>query len=77
MRLLYSGENKGGQFMTETPWDPNIEQMSLKDLKELQLKRLRKMLDYVYRNNRFYRDRLKDAKVNSDNLKSLKEKYIC
>jgi phenylacetate-CoA ligase len=60
-------------FMTETPWDPKIELMPLKDLKELQLKRLRKIVEYVYKNNRFYRDRLKEAKVDSYNIKSLKD----
>jgi len=60
-------------FMTEKLWDSKIESMPLNDLKELQLKRLKKMIEYVYRNNRFYRDRLKEAKVESDNIKTLKD----
>jgi phenylacetate-CoA ligase len=59
--------------MTEKLWDSKIEAMPLNDLKELQLKRLRKMIDYVYRNNRFYRDRLKEVKIDSGNIKSLKD----
>jgi len=59
--------------MAEKLWDSKIESMPLSELKELQLKRLKKMIDYVYKNNRFYRDRLKEAKVESDNIKSLKD----
>ena len=59
--------------MPEKLWDSKIESMSLNDLRELQLKRLKRMIDYVYRNNRFYRDRLKEAKVESDNIKTLKD----
>jgi phenylacetate-CoA ligase len=57
--------------MSENVWDSKIECMPLKELKELQLKRLKKIIDYVYRNNRFYRDRLKEAKIQSDNIKNL------
>ena len=49
--------------MTDKFWDNKIEAMPQDDLKELQLKRLKSMIDYVYRNNRFYRDRLKEAKL--------------
>ncbi len=59
--------------MTEKLWDSKIEAMPRNELKELQLKRLKKMVDYVYKNNRFYRDRLKEAKMESDNIKSLKD----
>ena len=59
--------------MAEKLCDSKIESMPLNELKELQLKRLRKLIDYVYRNNRFYRDRLKEAKVESGKIKSLKD----
>ena len=59
--------------MTEKLWDNKIEAMPRNDLKKLQLKRLKNMVDYVYKNNRFYRDRLKEAKMESDNIKSLKD----
>ena len=59
--------------MTEKLWDSKIESMPLNELKELQLKRLKKLIDYVYRNNRFYRDRLKEAKIESNDIKSLKD----
>jgi len=59
--------------MSEKLWDNKIESMPLKELKELQLKRLKKLIDYIYRNNRFYRDRLKEGKIESDKIKSLKD----
>ncbi len=59
--------------MTEQFWDNKIESMPLKDLKELQLKRLKKIIDYIYKNNRFYRDRLKVAKIESNSIKTLKD----
>jgi len=59
--------------MAENVWDSKIECMPLKELKELQLKRLKKMIDYIFRNNRFYRDRLKEAKISSDSIKSLRD----
>jgi len=59
--------------MAEKLWDSKIESMPLNELKDLQLKRLKKMLDYVYKNNRFYRDRLKEAKIESDKIKTIKE----
>ena len=59
--------------MTEKLWDSKYESMPIDGLKELQFKRLKKMIDYVYRNNRFYRDRLKEANIQSDNIKNLKD----
>lgn len=59
--------------MVETPWNPKIELMPRKDLKDLQFKRLKIILEYVYRNNRFYRDRLKEAKVDYNNFKTIKD----
>ena len=59
--------------MAEKLWDNKIEAMPQNELKELQLKRLKNMIEYVYKNNRFYRERLKEANVESDNIKSLKD----
>ncbi len=59
--------------MTEQLWDSKIESMPLRDLKELQLKRLKKIIDYIYKNNRFYRERLKEAKIESSKIKSLSD----
>lgn len=59
--------------MTEKLWDNEIETMPQNELEKLQLKRLKNMIDYVYKNNRFYRDRLKEANVDFDNIKSLND----
>jgi phenylacetate-CoA ligase len=59
--------------MTEQLWDSKYEAMPLKDLKDLQLKRLKNIVDYIYKNNRFYRNRLKDAKIDSSKIKSLND----
>ncbi|MEM0483663.1 MAG: phenylacetate--CoA ligase [Thermofilaceae archaeon] len=52
-------------------WEPQIERIKLKDLKALQLKRLRAQLRRVYENSPFYRRRFKEAGVTPDDLKSL------
>ena len=59
--------------MTAELWDNKIEAMPRKELSDLQLDRLKKIVDYVYKNNRFYRDRLKEAKLDSTKIKSLKD----
>ena len=59
--------------MTEQFWDKKNETMPLKELKELQLKRLKKLIDYTSRNNKFYHERLKKANIRSSNIKSLND----
>jgi len=59
--------------MTEEMWNQRIESMPLDELKKLQLKRLKKMVRYVYDNNRYYHDRLKNVNVRPDDIKSLKD----
>jgi phenylacetate-CoA ligase len=59
--------------MTAELWDNKIEAMPRNELSNLQLERLKKIVDYVYKNNRFYRDRLKEAKLDSTKIKSLKD----
>jgi len=59
--------------MTEELWDRKIETMPLRELKELQLKRLKKLIRYVYNNNKLYHDRLKDANVRPEDIKTLKD----
>ena len=59
--------------MTIELWDNKIEAMPRNELSDLQLERLKKIVDYVYKNNRFYRDRLKEAKLDSTKIKSLKD----
>jgi len=60
-------------YMIIELWDNKIEAMPRNELSDLQLKRFKKIIDYVYKNNRFYRDRLKEAKLDSTKIKSLKD----
>jgi phenylacetate-CoA ligase len=59
--------------VAEKLWDPKMESMPLNELKKLQLKRLKNTVKYIYDNNKFYRNRLKDASVRPDNIKTLKD----
>ncbi len=52
-------------------WDKKHETMPLGDLKELQLKRLKKVVRTVYEKNEFYHKKLKDAGIIPDDIKSL------
>ena len=52
-------------------WDEKHETMPLKDLKELQLRRLKKVVSMVYEKNAFYRRKLKEAGVEPSDIKSL------
>lgn len=52
-------------------WDEKIETMPLKDLKELQLKRLRKVVKTAYEKNEMYHEKFKKAGIKPDDIKSL------
>jgi len=54
-------------------WDPDIETKPLTELKELQLKRLRRLVYYIYKNNRFYREKLKAVNIQPDGIRNLKD----
>ena len=54
-------------------WNKEIETMNLKELKKLQLRKLKKTVKYVYDRNRFYRAMLKKARIRPDDIKSLKD----
>ena len=57
--------------MVEEFWNSKIETMPLNELKKLQLTRLKKLVRYVYENNRFYHDRFKESNVKPDDIKTL------
>lgn len=59
--------------MSKEFWDLKAETMSLKELKDLQLKRLKKLIQYVYENNQFYNKKLKEASVKPADIKMLKD----
>ena len=52
-------------------WDEKIETMPLKDLKELQLKRLKKVVKMAYEKNKVYHEKFKKAGIKPDDIKSL------
>ncbi len=55
----------------DTIFNPNIEQIPRKKLKELQLKRLKTTIHTVYENVPFYKTQFKKAGVTPDDIKSL------
>jgi len=59
--------------MTTELWDNKIESMPLKNLKELQLKRLKKLVSTVYDKNKHYKKKLDDAQVKPGDIKTLKD----
>ncbi|MCD6448180.1 MAG: phenylacetate--CoA ligase [Thermoplasmata archaeon] len=52
-------------------WDEKIETMPLKDLKELQLSRLKKIVKHAYENNEIYHRKFDEAGLKPDDIKSL------
>lgn len=54
-------------------WNKKIEAMPLDDLKNLQLKNLRHLIKWVFSHNRFYRERLLQAGVQPDSIKTLED----
>jgi len=52
-------------------WNPEYESMPRADLKKLQAKRLRQIVEYVYHQTPFYRRKLKDAGVSPDDINTL------
>ncbi len=54
-------------------WEPHIELMKRKELEELQLKRLRFILRYVYERSPFYKRKFDELYVKPDDLKKLED----
>lgn len=52
-------------------WNSRIERAPLEELREIQLRKLRQLVDTVYRYSPFYRNRFKEAGVKPENIKSL------
>ena len=59
--------------MRQEFWDRKIETMSLLELKQLQLKRLKKLIKYVYSKNQVYHKKLKEAKVTPESINTTKD----
>jgi len=54
-------------------WDSKIEAMPPEKLKELQLKRLKKLVKNVYKHNKYYKKKLETANVKPEDIKTLKD----
>ena len=54
-------------------WNPTIETKPLKELKDLQLKRLKNIIKYVYNKNEFYHKKLKNANIIPQDIKTLND----
>ncbi len=54
-------------------WQPKLELMERKELEELQLQRLKKVVRKVYDNVPFYHDKFKEAGVAPEDIQSLKD----
>ncbi len=52
-------------------WNPNKECMSREQMRELQGKRLHKIVEYVYHNVPFYRERLQEMDLTPDDIRTI------
>jgi phenylacetate-CoA ligase len=59
--------------MSEEFWNKKIETMSHIALIELQLKRLKKMIKYVYEKNEFYHQKFKELHIKPSNIRNLSD----
>lgn len=59
--------------MTQEFWDKQSETMPMQELKNVQLKRLKKLIKYVYSSNRFYRQKLSEQKLKPEMIKTLQD----
>jgi phenylacetate-CoA ligase len=59
--------------MAKEYWDQKNETMPVSALKQLQLKRLKKLIKYVDSSNHLYHKKLSDAKVTPESIKTLKD----
>jgi len=54
-------------------WNSRIERAPLEELQAMQEKKLRQLVDTVYRSSHFYRKRFKEVDVKPENIKSLED----
>jgi len=59
--------------MTSDLWDKKVEAMPTKELKNLQLKRLKQLIKRVYNKNEYYKKKFIEAGVKPDDIKNLKD----
>lgn len=61
-----------GKTMREY-WNPEIELLSRGEIKELQEKRLKKQIKYIFSNSTFYRKKLRQAGISPEDIKTVKD----
>ncbi len=54
-------------------WNSRIERAPLEELQEIQARKLRQLVDTVYRSSQFYRKRFKEAGVKPEDIKTLED----
>ena len=54
-------------------WNPNKECMSRDEMSALQGKRLHKIVEYVYHNVPFYRNKLKELDIRPDDIQTIED----
>jgi phenylacetate-CoA ligase len=59
--------------MSQKYWDSKNETMPIEQLKQVQLKRLRTLIQYVDSTNKFYRQKLSDLQLSSTSIRTLKD----
>ncbi|MBQ5828077.1 MAG: phenylacetate--CoA ligase, partial [Bacteroidales bacterium] len=52
-------------------WNPNKECMDREQMRALQSKRLQKLVNYVYNNVPFYRNKMQEMNVSPDDIRSI------
>ncbi|KYK21938.1 phenylacetate--CoA ligase [Thermoplasmatales archaeon SM1-50] len=55
--------------MTQEFWDHKYETLPLREMKDLQSKRLKKLIKYVYTTNKYYHKKLTDVNITPDSIK--------
>ncbi len=54
-------------------WNLKIQKASVKELKKLQLKLLKRQVEFAYKNSKFYHRKFKESKINGSKIKSLED----
>ncbi len=54
-------------------WNSRIERAPLEELQEIQARKLRQLVDTVYRSSQFYRNRFKEAGVKPEDIRTLED----
>ncbi|MEM3563105.1 MAG: hypothetical protein QXR19_07750 [Candidatus Jordarchaeaceae archaeon] len=59
--------------MSENLWNPIVEKMPKDEIKELQVRRLRSQINYVYFNSLWYKELYSEANIHPEDIKTLED----